>query len=134
VADGVPVLEEYFHRTRDKRRTREVHIADGALVVVKNGAARDPRAPLPGLDLLSALFIYGRCDERVELHTGRRPFLLERLAAASEEGCRYQVTDEDEDTYTVDVRYGLRDGVRVPVVLEFSGMLSARIVLREPSA
>lgn len=133
LVDGLPSLEQYHYVESDNRKLREVTVSDGQLRVVKNGKLRAEHKALPGMDILSALFVEPSCEAALELHTGRHGYRLESTAAESSdtaERCRYVAQDDDGDKYRIAIEFVQLGGVRVPRVIEVSGFLSGRMQLK----
>lgn len=132
LADGVPVLEQYHYVERDNRKQREVTVSEGQLRVVKNGKLRAELEALPGLDILSALFIQPKCDAMLDLHTGRHGYQLVSTppsAGGAADTCRYRARDDEGDSYQVAIEFVRIGQLRVPRVVELSGFLSGRMKL-----
>lgn len=132
VANGLPQLDQYHYVESDNRKLREVTVSDGQLRVVKNGKLRAELDALPGMDILTALFVEPSCDPALDLHTGRRGY---RLVSPSESAngvadtCRYTARDEDGDKTEVSIEFVRVGELRVPRVIELSGFLSGRLKL-----
>lgn len=132
LVEGVPQLEQYHYVESDNRKLREVTVSDGQLRVVKNGKLRAELAALPGMDILSALFVEPNCEPAFDLHTGRRGYRLvntQRGDDGSADTCTYSASDEDGDRYQVSIEFVRIGALRVPRVIELSGFLSGRMKL-----
>jgi hypothetical protein len=132
VADGLPQLDQYHYVESDSRKLREVTVSDGQLRVVKNGKLRAELDALPGMDILTALFVEPSCDAALDLHTGRRGYRLvspSEAANGSADTCRYTARDEDGDKTQVSIEFVRIGELRVPRVIELSGFLSGRLKL-----
>lgn len=132
LVEGVPQLEQYHYVESDNRKLREVTVSEGQLRVVKNGKLRAELAALPGMDILSALFVEPNCEAAFDLHTGRRGYHLVNTQAGlagSADTCTYSASDEDGDRYQVSIEFVRVGALRVPRVIELSGFLSGRMKL-----
>ena len=129
---GQPLPETYEYYQKDKSKERFISVAGGQLTYVKDGASRPPVAALPGTDLVTALWVEPRCEDLTEVHTGRSAYAFTLLEQA-EGVCRFRVKEDDEDEppFSLDVEYGERGGVRVPVSIRSTGGWAGRIVLVE---
>ncbi len=133
LVEGVPQLEQYHYVESDNRKLREVTVSDGQLRVVKNGKLRAELAALPGMDILSALFVEPTCEPVFDLHTGRRGYHLVNTRSGDDgaaETCAYSASDEDGDRYQVSIEFVRVGALRVPRVIELSGFLSGRMKLK----
>ncbi len=132
LADGSPKLDQYHYVETDNRKHREVTVSDGQLRVEKNGKLRALSDALPGMDILSALFVQPSCEAALDLHTRRRGFRLVSEADAAEVSkgrCRYRAQDDEGDRYRISIEFVQLAGLRVPRVIEVSGLLSGRMKL-----
>lgn len=146
---GVPRMLSYRLLETDDRKRREVAIDNGELTEIKNGKRRPTRPALPGRDVLTALFVDGRCESYMQMHTGRHGYDLRLEQALAADGsalpadmsagvdtadvaaCRYRITDEDDDHITAEIRFTQRHGFRVPQSIEARGFLAGRLVLTD---
>jgi len=131
-ADGGPVLEQYHYVEKDDRKLREVTVSEGLLRVVKNGKLRAELDALPGLDILTALFVKPKCDATLDLHTGRHGYQLVSTKASpggAADICRYRARDDEGDSYQVTIEFAQIGELRVPRVIELNGFLSGRMKL-----
>ncbi|MEZ5557376.1 MAG: hypothetical protein R3E86_02345 [Pseudomonadales bacterium] len=109
------------------------------LEVRKNGRARPRQPALPGLDLLSALFVLPGCDGDQVLNSGRSLYRLSVLpdttgpadGPGASSSCRYLVIDEDDDRYEAELTFTRHQGLVVPLVIVLEGLFTARIELRD---
>jgi len=136
--DGAPQLNHYHYTESDKRKRREVTVSQGQLRVVKNGKLRAEIDALPGMDILSALFVEPRCHQALQLHTGRHGYQLrnqdsQQRAGGPQNGdhqlCAYTVKDDDGEEYKVAVTFAELSGYRVPIRINISGVLSGALTL-----
>ena len=130
--EGLPELEQYHYVESDNRKLREVTVSAGQLRVVKNGRLRAELAALPGMDILSALFVEPGCEAVMDLHTGRHGYHLVNTQTAlsgAMDTCKYRARDDDGDRYQVSIEFVRIGTVRVPRVIELSGFLSGRMKL-----
>ncbi|MCZ6619267.1 MAG: DUF3108 domain-containing protein [Gammaproteobacteria bacterium] len=127
---GIAQLIEYRYIEKGDHKHRDVTVRDGELRVIKNGKDRGLRPAFPGVDVLTALYIAPRCIPEQQLHSGRHFYLLKRVGQDSDV-CRYEVTDDDGDSYRADIVYGERENLTVPLSITLSGLLTGRLVLVE---
>lgn len=128
----------YIEKGRSKRR--DVHVSDATLKVIKNGRQRAPRAALPGMDVISALFAVAACPPSLMLHTGRHGYRLQAVGAGADTAadvrdirpgrCRYRVTDEDDDQFDIDIEFETLAGARVPSRIEVAGTVTGTLALK----
>ncbi len=129
---GEPQLDVYEYFQKDNSKERFVSVAGGQLRYVKDGKTR-PAAPVhPGLDLVTALWVVGDCRALSQVHTGRSAYAF-RFIDQDAGVCRFAVQedDEDEEPFELDVAYGERSGLRVPLSIRSTGGWAGRIVLIE---
>ncbi|MGI9327169.1 MAG: DUF3108 domain-containing protein [Pseudomonadales bacterium] len=137
--EGTPTPEQFQYNERGRDKRRRVQVSDGTLRVNKNGKQRPDKPALPGVDVLAALFSSDRCEQVLDLHTGRRGY---RLFATSEvagpshgdSSCTYRVVDEDEDTFETKIQFAQIDGLRFPRRIQISGAIAGVLKLRESKA
>jgi hypothetical protein len=132
MAAGEPQLDVYEYFQKDNSKERFVSVAGGQLRYVKDGKAR-PAAPVhPGLDLVTALWVSADCRALRQVHTGRSAYEF-RFVEQEAGVCRFvvQEVDEDEEPFELDVAYGERAGLRVPLSIQSTGGWAGRIVLIE---
>ncbi len=139
LADDQWQLARYHYVEKDHRKRREVTILNGEITEIKNGKQRPTRPALPGIDVLTALFVDSRCQVRLQLHTGRHGYELaqNRPPQAEDDSgnaldaaeCAYQAVDEDGDTTRVRIRFTEVGGHRVPAEIQLSGLVSGRMEL-----
>lgn len=134
IADAQKTLTEYHYTERATDKHRQVTVQDGTVSIVKNGRKRAKRPALPGMDVLTALFVNPTCDNSFQLHTGRHGYRLDKNQekVAGGNTCQYRVTDRDGDHFALDVRFTHVDGLRVPESLIIIGALQGRMVLVRP--
>lgn len=134
--DSVPTPRTYRYVERGRDKRRDVTVDEGLLTVIKNGKQRPTRPALPGLDVLTALFVEPRCTAALPLHTGRhgyqlsiQPPLADQTTTANR--CKYQVIDEDQDSFAAELQFGPAAGYRVPTRITVSGTLSGSMQLTD---
>ncbi len=125
---GKRLLQSFWYFERAPRKAREVKVENGELHVVKNGKPRAAKPAPPGDDMLSALFVHPRCEEELELNTGRKQYHLQRTSEHPQR-CDYEITRGDGDRYNASVEFGTVDELRVPVRILLRGSLSGRLEL-----
>ena len=129
-----PEMQRFYSLQTTPRKMREIVIADGVLNEIKNQKVRPPRAPLPGFDLLTAMFFVPDCRQAAAVHTGRHGYRLERQAGGGAQ-CTYRVSDEDDAWWRLTVRYRELDGFRVPArITVASSGLRGSLTLKTPDA
>ena len=128
LVDGSVTLEKYELYERTNSKKQKVTVTPETLQVVKNGKIRSPAAPLPGLDVLTALFVVATCPDEQELHTGRHGYLLAKKNS-EENGCSFLVTDEDEETFIAAVKYRRYFDMNVPGSIHFQGAVEGVLEL-----
>lgn len=129
--DAGPQPITFSYAERDRRKTRDVAVRDGVLEQTKNGKRRPRRDAPSGSDVVSALFVAPRCEEDHQLHTGRCTYLLTRLDGDSG-SCRYLVTDDDDDSFEIELELGSHGGLVVPQRITVYAWLTGRVELIEP--
>ncbi len=128
-----PETKSYYLFDKDDRKMRDITVQDGMLKYIKNGKMRSLRPALPGVDVLTTLFIDADCKDTVTLHTGRHGYHLRRYDELPGL-CRYRVTDEDGEQFDAEIRFGQREGFTVPVSIEVRGMFGGRMQLIDSQA
>lgn len=123
--------QEFYYTERNRRKVRDVAVRDGTLHVTKNGKQRPEREAPDGRDVLSALFVSPHCRDDHHLHTGRYIYELQRLEHDGE-SCRYRVTDEDDDSFEIDLELTRVNGLVVPGRIIVHAWLSGTLELQEP--
>ncbi|MDZ7670408.1 MAG: DUF3108 domain-containing protein [Gammaproteobacteria bacterium] len=123
--------EAFYYTERNRSKVRDVAVRDGTLHVTKNGKQRPEREAPDGHDVLSALFVSPRCEEDHLLHTGRYLYRLERLEHDAET-CRYRVTDEDDDSYEIELQLTRVNGLLVPGRIIVHAWLTGSVELMDP--
>jgi len=114
-----------------QRKQREILVTDGLLHVTKNHKQRSPRPALPGIDMLTALFLVEPCREYLQVHTGRDGYefrLAEQIGASS---CRYDVHSDEDRDYEMRIEY---EGIlrhQLPQRIDISGPLSGYLILED---
>ncbi|MFK7914351.1 MAG: DUF3108 domain-containing protein [Pseudomonadales bacterium] len=140
LVDGVPAPRTYRYVERGRDKRRDVTVSDGLLTVIKNDKQRPTRPSLPGLDVLTALFVEPRCAESLRLHTGRHGYRLQTAAAAASlpetktsaaSRCSYRVVDEDQDSFKAQLQFGPVNGHQVPTRIAVTGALSGVMELTD---
>lgn len=122
---------EFYYTERNRRKVRDVAVRDGTLHVSKNGKQRPERAAPDGRDVLSALFVSPHCRDDHVLHTGRYVYRLQRLEHDGE-SCRYRVTDEEDDSFEIDLELTRLNGLVVPGRIVVHAWLTGSVELMEP--
>ena len=117
--EGRPVPTTLVFHEKDRRKDRTIRVADGVLRQLKNGKLRPERPAPAGVDLMSALWVAGRCDAEQVLNNGRHTYAMVRSGHAVEddrtERCRYDIVDDDGERSTGRIELGMRHGRRVPL-------------------
>jgi len=124
-------LRRYGYDEHEGKRHHILSLDNGQVTQTRNGRARPPRPALDGLDVLSAFFVEGGCWARRVLHTGRHAYLLEGRPSTHRESCDFRITDDDGDRNRVQVTFGVREGLTIPVRVVLQGWPGGRVVLRE---
>ncbi len=112
---GQPVTERYEHVESKRSRVKEVKVADGVVLYVKDGEERAPSEAVAPVDLFSLMFVSGECEEELRAHTGRMGFDLRLVNWDVDrygERCDYSIMDDDEDHYDAQVWIEEVNGVR----------------------
>ena len=130
LADGEPHPERYEYYQKDNSKERLISVRDGEVSYQKNGEVRPTRPALPGMDMVTALWVAEDCHSVNEVHTGRSAYHFSVLAASPNE-CHYRVEEEDEEPFELAIRYGQRDGVRVPLLISSKGGWGGQIRIRD---
>lgn len=123
--------QAFYYTERNRRKVRDVAVRDGTLHVTKNGKQRPEREAPDGQDVVSALFVSPYCRDEHVLHTGRYTYQLERLETDGA-GCRYRVTDEDDDSFDIELQLTRVDGLLVPGKITVHAWLTGSVELVEP--
>lgn len=121
---GMPLVQTYEHVDSNRRRVKEVRIADGMVSYVRSGEAREPMEIPAKVDLFSLIFVLGECREAVRAFTGRIGFdarLVEANVDEQGERCDYAVVDDEDDRYEAGVWIKRVNGVRVLSRLKIEG-------------
>jgi len=119
---------EFSYTESDRDKHRHVIVRDGTLQVTKNGRERPPRQSPDVPDVVSALFVLPHCRGDQVLHTGRHVYRLSEVERRAG-GCRYEVTDDDDDTFEVDVELARRQGLLIPKKITVHAWLTGWIEL-----
>jgi hypothetical protein len=134
---GKPVLERYSLVQRMRNKIRKIFFRDGRTEFIKEDDARVIENPPTSADFISALFMTQDCHQHAEVHNGKDAFRIALRDVRSVEigggeatQCTFDVTDEDDEQITAILRLSERDGLMVPVRLDFSGALQASFQLR----
>lgn len=120
--------QEYYYYERGSDKKREVMVRDGQLQVTKNGRVRPAVAALPGMDILTALFVHPHCSANMTLHTGRHGYQLNRTGDRTDR-CEYRVIDDDGDSHAASITMGQVGELTVPTRIDFTGALGSSLVL-----
>jgi hypothetical protein len=126
--DAGPQPITFNYSERDSRKTRDVAVREGVLEQTKNGRQRPQREAPSGSDVVSALFVAPRCEDDHQLHTGRYAYMLTRLDAGPG-SCRYLVTDDDDDSFEIELEFGDHGGLVVPQSITVYAWLTGRVEL-----
>ena len=113
VVAGAITPERFRYHEQDQDKDRRVLVQDGALQVTKNGRQRPRRQAPDGPDLIAALFVVPDCGADQQVHTGRHRYRLERLPG-DDAACRFRVTDDDQDTFELEMELERRGDLAVP--------------------
>ncbi len=122
-----PTSYEYHHRDNSKERL--VTVANGEVTYRKNGEQRPNEPVKPGIDLVSALWMAPACKDLGNVHTGRSLYVFS-LTSGSADQCEFRVVSDDE-TFDVAIKYGNRNGLRIPVSISSTGFFAGEILLVE---
>ena len=116
-----------------RRKERTIHVANGVLRQLRNGRHRPPRPAPPGVDLMSALWVGGRCDQEQVLNNGRHFYVMTRRGHAvrpdGSERCDYNIVDDDGERFRGWVALGARHGRRVPLEIGVIDGVTRRLAL-----
>jgi hypothetical protein len=137
ILGGTPLLTMYAYDERERAKHRVLWLSAGRVSHVKNGQVRPSHAVSTGTDILTAFFVQPDCWTDRQLHTGRFSYRITGRPSRQDGGCHFEVTDSDGDRSRFHVRFGMREGRRVPVEAITKGLVRGRIKLRravEPSA
>ena len=105
-------------------------VENDLLRVTKNHKKRDPRPALPGIDLLSALFLIPQpCEEALQVHTGRDGYRFNLSAQLGELGCRYNVRSDEERDYQLVIAYRRLADLLIPQRIDIDGPLNGYLIL-----
>ena len=129
IIDGTPELTTYGFDERERTKHRVLTLADGQVEVVRNGEARSPVPVLEGIDVLTAFFIAPSCWSTQLLHTGQYNYWVNGRPGR-QDGCDFQVEDDDGDRSRVQIWFEEHHGRVVPARLSTGGLLKGRIILR----
>lgn len=128
IQDGERQPAEFHYTETDRDKKRHVVVRDGTLRVTKNGHRRPARRSPGGADVVSALFVDPSCAEDHQLHTGRHVYRLSRLEHRAD-GCRYQVLDDDDDRFEIDLVLARRGQLIVPEKITVHGWVTGWVTL-----
>ena len=119
IEDGRAAPETLVLHEKDRRKDRTIRVADGVLRQLRNGELRPERPAPAGVDLMSALWVTGRCDAEQVLNNGRHTYAMVRSAHVVEEDgterCRYDIVDDDGERSRGRIEFGVRQGRHVPL-------------------
>lgn len=136
IVDARPQITEFHYVEQDDEKQREVTVRDGVLLVFKNGKPRSRRSALPGVDLLTTLFVLPQCEEEKLLHTGRQNYRLRRIESPAEAFlaglCRYDVVDDEGIRFQVSIEFARVADLTIPVKMTFEGLLTGWLELVAP--
>ena len=128
-ADPTPLRFSSTQTTQSKQR--EILVTGGVLHVTKNHKQRSPRPALPGMDMLTALFLLAPCRQHLQVHTGRDGYefhLVEQVGALS---CRYDVRSDEDRDYEMRIEYERNQQHHLPRRIDISGQLSGYLILED---
>lgn len=115
VVAGSLAPDVFRYHEQDQDKDRRVVVEGGRLQVTKNGRQRPERPAPAGPDLISALFVVPRCGADQRVHTGRHHYRLQHLPAGGDgSACRFRVTDDDEDSFELEMELEQRGALAVP--------------------
>ena len=119
IEDGRAAPKTLVLHEKDRRKDRTIRVADGVLRQLRNGELRPERPAPAGVDLMSALWVTGRCDAEQVLNNGRHTYAMVRSAHVVEddgtERCRYDIVDDDGERSRGRIELGVRHGRHVPL-------------------
>ncbi len=120
---GEPQLDVYEYYQKDNSKERFISVSGGEVTYVKNGRARPPSPAHTGTDLVTALWVVQDCASLGDVHTGRRGYRF-ALQNDADGVCQFTVAEDDssEEPFDLDVEYGQRHGVRVPISIRSGGV------------
>jgi hypothetical protein len=105
-------------RENDWQKDRTIRVADGILREVRNGKMREELPAPRGVDLMSALWVTAKCDDKQVLNNGRDHYTMTLQARTSyddgAERCDYEIVDDDGGKWKGWIRLGTWHGKRVP--------------------
>lgn len=128
VVDGEAVPDRYVLLEKSSRKEQHVVVSAGELFVTKNGKARTPKPAHPGIDLVSALWVVADCVDNADLHNGRHGYSVERTRL-DDGTCRYDVENDDGDSYSANVRFASHGGYPVLDSLVVNRLVGTRLTL-----
>lgn len=135
---GRAVPQSLVLRERDRRKDRTIRVADGVLRQLRNGRLRPERPAPAGVDLMSALWVTGRCDDAQVLNNGRHTYAMTRGGHAVEadgtEHCRYDIVDDEGERSRGRIEIGTRHGRRVPLKFVIEEGITRGLELVDASA
>ena len=131
---GQPVVETYEHVESKRTRVKEVKVADGVVLYVRDGEVREPTDAVAPVDLFSLIFVSGECEETLRAHTGRMGFDLRLVNWDLDrygERCDYSIVDDDADNYDAQVWIKEVDGIRAPSRIKIDGYVRGTFQLEK---
>ncbi len=130
--DGTLHPDKYEYYQKDSGKEKFVSVTDGQVKYIRDGRERDLTDAPIGTDLVSALWASSECSAIAQVHTGRSGYAFMLLDEA-ESVCHFSVQEDDEDEvpFEVDIEYGERQGLRVPIVIRSTGGWAGRLQLVE---
>ncbi len=129
-----PLLTAYAYDERERKKHRVLWLSNGSVRHVKNDQVRPAHPVRPGTDILTAFFLQADCWPEKVLHTGRFSYRMKGRPSGKADGCHFEVLDADGDRDRFYARFGLHQGLRVPIEASTRGMLRGRIKLRTTPA
>lgn len=126
--EGEAVADRYVLLEKNDRKDQQVVVADGQLFVTKNGEARAPKDAHPGVDLLTALWVVASCVDAADLHNGRHGYSVARTLQ-DDGSCRYDVENDDGDSYSANVTFAEHGGYAVLERMVVNRLVGTRLQL-----
>lgn len=128
MVEGVAVVDRYVLLEKNDRKDQQVVVSDGQLFVTKNGEPRAPKDAHPGVDLLTALWVVASCVDAADLHNGRHGYAVARTL--QDDGtCRYDVENDDGDSYSANVKFAEHGGYPVLERMVVNRLVGTRLQL-----
>jgi len=109
---GQPVMETCEHVEPRRPGVKEVEVADGVILHVRGGQAREPE---DAVDLFSLMSVSGECEEILCAHIERMGLdlkLVNRDVDTHGERCDHSIMGDGEDAHDAQVRIEEVHGIR----------------------